>query len=206
MRILLCLFATCFSIFGFGEAKSPGMSKPLKRLMDGNRRYVSDKMSNLDRNAYRRQEVAQKQNPFAVIIGCSDSRVPPEIIFDEGIGDLFTIRVAGNVAGPLEFDSVVYAIEYLGATLILVLGHESCGAVTTVLKGDMDDIEAVAQLILPAIQNIPPNDVEAAVKANVASVVNYLRQTTQLKKSISEGKIEIRGAYYHLITGKVELL
>jgi carbonic anhydrase len=207
MRTLFCLSALCFAFLGFGDhAKSPSLSKPLKRLMDGNRRYMADQTSNPDRNAYRRQEVAKKQNPFAVIVGCSDSRVPPEIIFDEGIGDLFTVRVAGNVVGPLELDSVEYATEYLGATLVLVLGHESCGAVTTVLKGDLDDIEDVAQLILPAIQNIPTNDVEAAVKANVKSTVNYLKQTTLLKQSVSQGKIEIQGAYYHLVTGRVELL
>lgn len=202
MRSLLFLCFCLFSMAGF--AAEP--SRPIKRLLDGNRRYMKDQTMNPDRNAYRRQEVALKQSPFAVIIGCSDSRVPPEIIFDEGIGDLFTIRVAGNVVGPLELDSAEYGVGYLGATLILVMGHESCGAVTTVLQGDMDGIEDVAQLILPAIQGIGPNNIEGAVKANVRSVVNYLIQTPTLKKLISEGQIEVRGAYYHLKSGEVELL
>jgi carbonic anhydrase len=190
------------SLNGFAADLSPS----LQRLMDGNARYMNDQTENPDRNAYRRQEVAKKQYPFAVIVGCSDSRVPPEIIFDQGIGDLFTIRVAGNVVGPLELDSIEYATEYLGATFLLVMGHESCGAVSTVFQGELDDIEDVAQLILPAIQNIKPHTVEEAIKANARSVVNYLRQTTLLKKIIAEGRLELRAAYYHLESGQVELL
>jgi len=199
MRFFLLFF---ISLNGFASDLSP----PLQRLMEGNARYMNDQTENPDRNAYRRQEVAKKQYPFAVIVGCSDSRVPPEIIFDQGIGDLFIVRVAGNVVGPLELDSIEYATEYLGATFVLVMGHESCGAVSTVFEGELDDIEDVAQLILPAIQNIKPHTVEEAIKANARSVVNYLRQTTLLKKIISEGRLELRAAYYHLESGQVELL
>ena len=202
MKAFLCLLATLSAILGFSADNSPA----IQRLVRGNSRYMKDQSTNPDRNAFRRNEVAAKQYPFAVIVGCSDSRVPPEIIFDEGIGDLFTVRVAGNVVGPLELDSIGYATEYLGATLIVVMGHESCGAVTTVLQGDLDGIENVAQLILPAVQGIPQNDVEAAVKANVRSVVNYLTQTTSLKGLLSKGKLEIAGAYYHLKSGFVEFL
>lgn len=202
MQAFLCLLAIFSTILGFSADNSPA----IQRLKRGNSRYMKDESTNPDRNAFRRNEVAAKQSPFAVIVGCSDSRVPPEIIFDEGIGDLFTIRVAGNVVGPLELDSVEYATEYLGASFILIMGHESCGAVTTVLQGDLDDIEDVAQLILPAVQGIAPNNVEAAVKANVRSGVNYLKQTTSLKRLLSQGKLEIAGAYYHLKSGFVEFL
>ena len=199
MRFLLFFFV---SLSGFAA----DFSAPLQRLMDGNSRYMKDQTENLDRNSYRRQEVAKKQQPFAIIVGCSDSRVPPEIVFDQGIGDLFIVRVAGNVVGPLELDSIEYATEYLGSVLLVVLGHEACGAVSTVFNGELDDIEDIAQLILPAIQNIKPRTVEEAVKANVRSVVNYLNQTTSLKKLIAEGNLEVRGAYYHLRSGQVELL
>ena len=93
-----------------------------------------------------------EQKPFAIILGCSDSRVSPEILFDQGIGDLFIVRVAGNVAGPVELDSIEYAALYLKSSLVLVLGHENCGAITAVLDGQTKEIEHVADLIAPAIQ------------------------------------------------------
>lgn len=199
------------AFFGCAVGSAAGFAddepaQALKRLMEGNQRYVKDRSLQPDRNAYRRAEVASQQTPFAAIVGCSDSRVPPEIVFDQGIGDLFVVRVAGNVVGPLELDSLEYAAEYLKASAVLVLGHEECGAVGTVLKGEMDDIEDVAQLIQPAIQNVAEGDVAGAVKANVRSVVQYLKRTTLLKRLIDEGKMDIFGGYYHLRSGKVDLL
>lgn len=201
MKLVFCfafLYAACA-----GNAMDP--SAALKRLMEGNLRYTKDRSLNPDRNACRRLEVLNKQNPYATILGCSDSRVPPEIIFDEGIGDLFTIRVAGNVAGPLELDSIEYSAR-IGSSLIVVLGHQSCGAVTAVLNNQVDDIEEIAQLIQPAIQDIKPDHLIEAVKANVQWVVDHLKKTPLLQKLIEERKIEIVGAYYHLGSGKVELL
>lgn len=176
----------------------------LERLMDGNKRYISDEPHDRFGLSSRREETLHKQTPFAVIVGCSDSRVPPEIIFDEGVGDLFIVRVAGNVVGSVELDSIRYAVKILNSNLILVLGHESCGAINAVLEGNTADIQAIADLIPPFVKET--HGVEAAVKENVRWVVNYLKKSARFKKLVDEGKIAIQGAYYHFRSGEVELL
>lgn len=181
----------------------------LQRLMQGNKRYVQDKLLHPDRTQFRREEVTSSQAPFAIVVGCSDSRVSPEIIFDQGIGDIFVVRVAGNVVGPLELDSVEFAASFLGSSIVLVMGHENCGAVTAVLKGQTKDIEAIAGLIGPAIKEIQPeepNALENAVKSNVNAVLNQLKTSSVLQRLIEEKKLSIVGGYYHLGTGLVELL
>lgn len=178
----------------------------LRRLIQGNERYAEDRMQHPDRTKMRREAVTQRQNPFAIIVGCSDSRVPPEIIFDQGLGDLFVVRVAGQVVGPIELDSIGFAAEYLGSSVILVLGHESCGAVTAVLNDNTQDIESVAGLIKPAIEKAKEKGLEQAIKANVRHVVKELKEKKLFKRYISEGHITVAGGYYHLSTGKVEML
>ncbi len=177
-----------------------------KRLMEGNARYTADKLENPDRSSLRRQEVFHKQKPFAVVVGCSDARVPPEIVFDQGIGDLFVVRVAGQVVGPVELDSIEYAARYLGASLIIVLGHQSCGAINAVLKGQTQDIEDVANLIQPAIQSLRKKTLENAVKANVLWVTEHLKTTPLIQNMMKEKKINVVGGYYTLADGKVEIL
>lgn len=176
----------------------------LERLIAGNKRYSDNLFEHPNRSAETRQAVLEGQTPFATILGCSDSRASPEIIFDQGIGDLFVVRVAGNVAGDIETDSVDYAAIYLGSKLIVVLGHESCGAITAVLNRNTKDIETVARLIEPAIGTAP--DVESAVKANVRSVVKQLKNTPIISRMIQEEKLDVVGGYYHLKSGKVEFL
>lgn len=176
----------------------------LQRLIEGNRRYVGDELLHPNRSSDRREEILEGQNPFAVIVGCSDSRVAPEIIFDQGLGDLFIVRVAGNVIGPIELDSIEYSTKYLGSSLVFVLGHESCGAVTAVMNGTTTYIEEIANLIKPAIRHA--KYLEDAVKENVRWVVRYLRSTPLLKQLIQEKKVDCIGAYYHLGTGSVEIL
>lgn len=178
----------------------------LTRLKEGNKHYVADAMENPDRTQARRDSLRLRQQPFAVIVGCSDSRVPPEIVFDQGVGSLFVVRVAGQVAGPVEVGSIDYAVKYLGAPLILVLGHESCGAVTAVMQGNTTDIEQVADLIKPAVKKIASTDIEAAVKANVRWVVEYLKKSSFIKEQIKEGHLKIAGGYYHLSDGHVQFL
>lgn len=182
----------------------------LQRLISGNERYVNDRLLHPDRTSVRREELRVSQAPFAVILGCSDSRVSPEIIFDQGLGDLFVVRVAGNVVGPLELDSVEFSALYLGSAIIMVLGHENCGAVSAVLQNKTQEIEAVAELIEPAViksRTIKDgNPLENAVKTNVMMVVNQLKLAPVIKKLIQEKKIEVVGGYYHLGSGKVELI
>jgi len=184
----------------------------LKKLMDGNDRYVHDKLEHPNRTSERRDALVSKQEPFAVIVGCADSRVAPEILFDQGVGDLFVVRVAGNVIGPLEIESVEYAAVYLHSSIILVMGHENCGAVNAVVQGTTKDIEAVAALIQPSVDEArkenPHNKdlLSASVKKNATHMKEVLLKNAVLQKLIKEGKIEIQAAYYNLQTGAVEIL
>ncbi len=189
-------------------AYNPNISpkEALQLLMDGNERFVNDKSLCPDRNQERRAAIAAKQKPFAVILGCSDSRVPPELAFDQGLGDIFTVRVAGNVVGPTELDSVAYSVIYNGSAIILVLGHENCGAVSAVLARTTHDIPAVAKLITPAINTKTHTTMEAAVKANVYNSVMRIKQSSSIAKLIKAGKVNVVGALYDLDTGKVQLL
>ncbi|MFI5335017.1 MAG: carbonic anhydrase, partial [Chlamydiales bacterium] len=132
--------------------------------------------------------------------------VSPEIVFDQGIGDLFIVRDAGNVLGPVELDSIEFAALYLKASFILVMGHEECGAVKAVMAGTTQDIENVASLISPALKGKQGASVEVCVKANVDNVVRQLNTNGPLSKLIKQGKLAVRGAYYDFISGKVELL
>ncbi len=182
----------------------------LERLMQGNQRYVKDDLKYPNRSAERRESLVSKQSPFAIIVGCSDSRVSPEILFDQGIGDLFVVRVAGNVIGSIELDSIDYAALVLKSSTILVLGHENCGAVNAVLEGNTSGMESIARLIYPAIEaekeQKSQNLLESSIKKNAKNMKEYLLKTSILKKLVNEGKLDIQAAYYDLQTGAVELL
>ena len=184
--------------------------KGLTRLMEGNDRYVKDLLEHPNRTSERREAVSAKQEPFAVIVGCADSRVAPEILFDQGVGDLFVVRVAGNVVGPLELESIEYAAAHLHSSIVLVMGHESCGAVDAVTQGQTKDIAMIAKLIKPAVQEVkkenPKDFLNACVKRNAVRMKGILLQSSILQKLIKEDKIEIHAAYYDLQTGSVEIL
>lgn len=204
MRYLFIAIACASTLLGQG---TPDAS--LKRLLQGNERYTSDKLLHPRRDSMRREATESKQEPFATVLACSDSRVSPEIVFDQGVGDIFVVRVAGNVLGDVELDSIDYASLFLHSPLILVLGHENCGAVTAVLHGKTDGIEAVANLIEPAltdINNEEGNLLENAIKDNVRHVVQELKEKPTLKPLIEEGKVKVAGGYYQLVSGKVEIL
>lgn len=182
----------------------------LQRLIAGNKRYTEDKCLCTDRDRERRAALVAKQNPFAIILGCSDSRVSPEIIFDQGVGDIFTVRVAGNVAGISELESIEYAIKHLNSLIVLVLGHENCGAVTAVVKNDAQDIPRIAALIEPVVKGIENADskigIEKAIKANVRAVVNSINNSAYLRPLLDQKKIIVCGGYYRLESGLVELV
>lgn len=185
-KILLYLLTFLLSFSLSAESES------LSRLMKGNDRYVHDTLEHPNRTPERREAVVSKQEPFAVIVGCADSRVSPEIIFDQGVGDLFVVRVAGNVIGPLELDSIDYSVLYLHSSVVLVLGHENCGAVKAVINNTTKDIESVANLIRPSVveetAKHPENLAEASIKANAIRMRDYLLQTPVIKKMIAEKK------------------
>ncbi len=190
-------------------AQEVNSTQSLNCLIEGNKRFAAGGALDPDQTGARRKETAERQNPFAIIVGCSDSRVPPVVVFDQGIGDLFTVRVAGNVVGPIEFDSIDYSAEYLHTPLILVLGHENCGAVKAVLQGQTKDIEEVAKLIAPAVkqaQKVAGDRLENAIKINVQMVVQRLKERPILKKLIAKGELDVHGGYYNFHTGLVEIL
>jgi len=165
----------------------------LKRLLDGNKRYVHEESEHPNRDRERRFATAKGQNPFAVILGCADSRVPAEVLFDAGIGDLFVVRVAGNVLGPIELASIRFATEQLGVKLVFVLGHENCGAIDAVLNKKSHLIAPIADLIEIGTSTI----LEDAVKTNIKHIVD------QLTEEIDATAL---GGYYSLETGKVGLI
>ncbi len=192
-----------------------GEADPLARLMAGNKRYVASRLAHPNQSAKRRAAVARKQQPFAAVLGCADSRVPPEVVLDQGIGDLFVVRVAGNVADSPGIGSLEYAVDQLGVRLVMVLGHSRCGAVDAALKaapgadltpGLRSLVEAIQPAILP-VKDRPGDMLDNAVRANVAHVVEQLRSTTPILASrAAEGKLRIVGAHYDLETGAVQLL
>ena len=186
--------------------------KALKRLMTGNKRYVTSKLRHPHQTSKRRAELRDGQQPFAVILGCSDSRVPPEVIFDMGLGDLFVVRVAGNITDDVVLGSIEYAASHLQTPLIMVLGHSQCGAVgATVSGGDMEGcLPSLAAAISPAVDKImgqPGDIVNNAAKLNVKMVSERLRCSPPiLSDLIHRALLKIVPAYYDLGTGVVELL
>ncbi len=180
----------------------------LKKLTEGNKRFVTGKFAHLNIGADRRAQLTKGQHPFAVVVSCSDSRVPPEIVFDQGLGDLFVIRTAGEDVDDVVVGSVEYAVEHLGANLVVVLGHQDCGAVkATVAGGEAPGkIPAVVELIKPAVAQakLQQGDlVDNAVKANIDDQVNILKTSPILAELMEKGKVKVVGAYYNLSAGTV---
>ncbi len=192
-------------------AASIGAEEGLKRLEEGNKRYVADRMIHKRQNTVRRAELAKGQHPFAVILSCSDSRVPPEITFDQGLGDLFVIRTAGHVADDVAIASIEYAVEHLGVRLVMVLGHKRCGAVDATVKGGEvpGQIGKLVAAIKPAVEKAKGKHgdlLDEAVKANTKLVAEKLKSSKpRLAEVAEEGILKIVGAYYDLDTGAVSL-
>ncbi|BAZ69476.1 MAG: carbonic anhydrase [Pelatocladus maniniholoensis HA4357-MV3] len=183
----------------------------LKQLLEGNKRFGERKRKNPHQSYTRIAEVAKGQKPFASILGCADSRVPAEIIFDQGFGDLFVCRVAGNVATPEEIGSLEFGSLELGAKVIMVLGHERCGAVTAAIKGGEvpGQIGSLVAAIQPSVEQSkkqPGDKLENACKANVMAQIENLKKSTVLAQLIQENKLKIVGGYYDLDTGKVTMV
>jgi carbonic anhydrase len=185
----------------------------IDRLTQGNQRFVSGHLQHPRQSPERRAELANTQIPLAVVIGCADSRTSPELVFDQGLGDLFVIRVAGNVVDDHALGSVEYAAEHLGTHLVVVLGHERCGAVKAARESapsngqPHDHIASLVAAIKPAVDSTQGADADATCKANVANVVRALRDSEPvLRESVHAGTLQVIGAYYDLDTGKVTFL
>ena len=189
------------------ETRPSNPKDALTALKNGNERYAKDALIHPNRSQARREALTDTQNPFATVLSCSDSRLSPVIIFDQGLGDLFEVRNAGNVAGPIVLASLEFSVKQLGSSLIFVLGHENCGAVNAVLKGQAEAIEPIASKIKEAVKGLSKENssLEEAIKANVRNVVQQVKANPAIAKLISEKKVEVVGGYYHLQTGKVEV-
>jgi carbonic anhydrase len=186
----------------------------LQKLLEGNARFVQERAAHPHQSAERRAEVLSGQNPFAVILGCSDSRIPPEIIFDQGIGDLFIVRTAGQVVDDVALGSIEYAVEHLGVPLVMVLGHDKCGAITATIAGGeaSGHIGSLVAALNPAVEKAKKMGGEDqllnnSIDENVRMITHQLRSSKPLlSKLVEEGKLQIVGARYHLDSGRVDIL
>src|SRR3977135_2510796 len=209
-NLRLILMAAAVSSLAIAADPATAVVTPdeaLNRLKAGNDRFASSKESTSKPVAARRAETAQSQHPFATIIGRADSRVAPEIIFDQSIGDLFVIRTAGNLVDDYALGSIEYAVEHLGVRLIVVLGHERCGAVTAALSGGSapGHINLLVRDIKPAVAASKGKEGDAltnAIHENDAEVAKKIRSQAQLGELASQ--VRIVEGYYNLDTGKVE--
>jgi carbonic anhydrase len=223
-----------------GDQPIVAPAEAISKLKEGNGRYTignqqhphesSEERSYMATNSYentgmtflgmsaaqalrRRAELTKSQHPFAIVVSCSDSRVPPELVFDQGLGDLFVLRVAGNVINDESLGSIEYAVDHLAVRLVMVLGHQSCGAVkaareTIAAKGKAPGhIESLVTAIKPAVEATAKDDLDATIKANVKHVVEALRSSTPILKSkVDSGGVQVIGGYYSLDSGAVTFL
>jgi carbonic anhydrase len=192
----------------------------LELLIDGNRRFVAERQRDARVGATRRNELTERQEPFAIVLGCSDSRVPAEIVFDQGLGDLFVIRVAGNIVAPSQIGSVEFAAEQFQTRLVVVLGHSGCGAIAATveqLKRPVDkqsrNLRAIVDRVRPSVEPLLAtalrDDTQAllrdAVRANVRASASHLRHGSEiLEQLIAHEQLLVVGAEYSLETGVVE--
>ncbi|MCL6258997.1 carbonic anhydrase [Aquiflexum sp. TKW24L] len=214
-----------FIVFSFNSSKSTLESEEIPReqfldfLLDGNDRFTKKNPVHFGQNKMRTNNHNQGQHPGAAIISCADSRVSPELVFDQGLGDLFVIRNAGNIVGANEIGSVEFAIEYLGVPLVIILGHTNCGAIGAFVEHDHDhshiypeNIQKIIDFIdaeeeEKALIRTSPNFFEKAVEANVLHGIHALKASIpSIDSLINNGKLRVVGAVYNMESGKVKIL
>ena len=181
----------------------------IQRLKEGNKRFISDTSERKLQDSTRRELLAGGQSPFAVILGCADSRVVPEIVFDTGLGELFTVRVAGNVANIASLASIEYAVAVLKVTVILVQGHSSCGAVQAAIDGgDLGyNLNLLLTHITPAIEQVPGGNIDEIIKKNAElNAEELVKRSAILSEAVKSGQLKIIPTFYHLESGEVEFL
>jgi len=191
--------------------KAVGHKEALERLVEGNKRFADHRSYHQDVAEDTRRRMARGQRPFAVLLTCADSRVPPSQIFDHGLGEVFSIRIAGNVPSEAVVGSIEYAVTHLGSQLVVVMGHEGCGAVQAAIDGEQDaHFYAITDLIKPAVARARALEGDLlgnCIRVHATMVAENLRnQGPVLSKAIQEGKLKIVPAYYRFETGVVEYL
>ncbi len=184
----------------------------MQLLVDGNQRYIDGKILPKEMGSAKREAlVSQGQKPFAAVLTCSDSRVPPELIFDQALGDLFVIRVAGNVVSPVEMGSIEYGVEHLETPLLVIMGHENCGAVKAAVDGGEapGSIGSIIEMIKPSVEKARAAGVsgkelyEKATDENTKAMLAEVQNSPIVKHLMDHGKLTVLGAKYHLESGKV---
>ena len=190
-------------------------AEAMQKLLEGNARYVSGNVSHQDQYVVeRRSELISSQHPFAIVVGCSDSRVPPEAVFDQGLGDIFVVRTAGQVLDNASLGSIEYAVEHLGVPLVVVLGHDSCGAVTAAVKGGEapGHLESLVESIQPAVDEAKKLNNEGellnnSIDDNIKNIQKDLKSAEPiLSEKVQKGELKVVGARYHLDTGVVQII
>jgi carbonic anhydrase len=220
--IITLIASSILTALAIASSAAPKQSADdaLKNLLDGNKRFINNNHRHTNDSIETVKTLASGQSPYAIILTCSDSRLPPELLFDTGIGEVFVVRVAGNTTDQVILGSVEYAAEHLGTPLVMVLGHEKCGAVkaTVEAKGKADgNIGSIVKGIAPAYQKaLAANNkgtakdsqfVEAVADANIALVkANLTKQSTVLKHLVDAKKLKIVAAKYHIDHGLVQLM
>jgi carbonic anhydrase len=199
------------------ETPRPEVTDPdeaLDRLVQGNRRFVDGHMQHPDQDPDHRLRVSQGQEPFAVILTCSDSRLPPEVLFDQGLGDLFVVRVAGNIVDAAVLGSVEYAVDHLGTPLVMVIGHQRCGAVEATLESIQHhspphgSVAALVTAITPAVataEQRPGNLLNNTVRANAQMSRDAITASPELTGPLRGGELKVLAAYYNLDDGTVSV-
>jgi carbonic anhydrase len=183
---------------------------PLTWLLQGNSAFVNQTMLHPNQTTRRRLDIAQSQQPSAVIVCCSDSRVSPEVIFDKGLGDLFVVRTAGNVVTAVEIGSIEYGVEHLGATLVMVLGHKRCGAVKATVEGGEapPNIKSIITLIQPAVDIARTQSgdlLDNAIKNNVVMVSETIKRSAVIEPMIKQKRVRVVEAFYNFDDGTVKV-
>jgi carbonic anhydrase len=211
-KFAVVLMASLLGLAGLamaaGHVGSPvGPEESLRRLKKGNQRYARNAVSGGKPTSARRAETAQTQHPFAIVVGCADSRTAPEIVFDQNLGELFVVRTAGNLVDDHALGSIEYAVGHLGTRLIVVLGHERCGAVKAALEGGKapGHVNSLVRDIRPAVNAVKGKQGDAlanAVHENATQVAAKIRKKAKLGEFASQ--VRIVTGYYDLDTGKVE--
>jgi len=222
-KIYLGCLILAFTLAAAGTALAEAKSEvspdaALKMLAEGNNRFVTGHASHPNLAKARRQQTAEKgQKPFAVVLACSDSRVPVEEVFDRGIGDIFVVRDAGNIATKTDIGSIEYAVDHLGSPLVLVMGHSSCGAVTAAVQGGEapPNIKAIMNYIAPALARVKAANADKAGEALVMEVIqanvwqameDIYKNSPMMREKVKDGKVKLLGALYDIKGGKVSWL
>lgn len=208
---LTILLTALIPAWGQPLSRPVSADEALTRLMAGNQRYVRHKARHPDESVARRKELETSQHPLAVILACADSRIPPELVFDQGLGDLFVVRVAGNIVDDTVLGSIEYAVEHLDTKLIMVMGHEKCGAVSAAVQGGdiPGHLKSLVQAIQPSVdatRNEPGDKIHNCVIANARRVAGQIRTSEPVLQEAFRSGLRVVAADYALDTGKVTLL